>query len=794
MGEAPAQEPAAVPEGTVADFTTSKTRFRRAAIEQHGVIREQGQPVETTWLPRLSRGILKNRFYWPGFPWPRRKVPVLIQSQVSDCGPACLAMVLAYHGLKVGIDGLRREMNCGRNGVSARALLDTARRYGVHGRGVRAGLSELRHLPPGTLLFWKFNHFVVLERATASYVDVVDPALGRRRIPTRTASGAFTGVALEFEPPAVVSGGSPRRWIKRPQANSWRYLTKFFPRHSTWIPVAAASLILLLFNFATPIASYYIVDQPARRSPGAGLDGFGGIAIALVAAYFLLQAVRSLAISSLQTISDKRITLGVLQHLLSLPYDYFVRRNAGDLAMRVRTSLAVRRVLTSSAISTVFDGLLIFVYGTLLTLADAQLALLVMMLALLQAAVVFGSWRHQHHLTATTLDCQAQSESELVELLDGIPTLKAAGLDSVAGERWAHTFADEVNARRRSLRFLAVCTSLSMSLQFSAPLAVLALGALQIGWRTASLGEVVGFSALAMGLFVPLANLVQTGLQVAGLGRTLSRLGDILQAEPEDRALEAMPQQAISGRVEVRSARFTYPGNSAEALSGVTLTAVAGSFIAVVGESGCGKSTLAGLVAALYTPTGGQVLIDGSDTRRIDRVALRRSISFVNQNARLFAGSIGDNIAAGHMAATFNDIVTAADLAGIHADIERLPMRYETMLGPDGAGLSGGQRQRIALARALVRKPRLIILDEATSAVDMETEERIFQRILRLDATVIVVTHRLAAASAADQIIVLDGGKVVQRGRHDELIAEDSAYRALARGTRHEEHPGLQLP
>jgi ATP-binding cassette subfamily B protein len=752
--------------------SSGSARFREEALQAHSANRELGPPVEKARFGRPSRpaGLGDLRL------GARRRfpIPVQFQSQASDCGPVSLMMALWCHGIPVSLEQLRQDTDCGRDGVSARSLLAAARQYGLPGRGVRVSLEGLRNLPSGSILFWQFNHFVVLERATHHEVYIVDPAYGRRRLRTEDVGRLFTGVALEFDAPLrPVSRSSSAEAPPSP----WRHLAYFFPRSKKWLSLTATSLAILVLGLLVPLSSSYVV---AHHGIGGALTPVkAALAVTLSALFFfLLQLVRGIVILKLQTATETRVTLGVFNWLLALPYGFFLRRAPGDLALRVRTGTSVRNVLTASVLSAAFDGVLVAGYLAVFFLVNAEVALWVSLLAAAQIGLMLLAWRPQVYLAADELECEARSNSELNELIEGIGTVKAGGLDEVMGGRWTHSLIEEINAGIRRRRHFTLFSSLVTSVQYIAPLLVLVTSAFKVSAGQLSLGDMTAFTSLSMGVFTPLSGLVLAGFQVAALKAPLTRLGDILDAEPDEAEKTSKSRFDAEADLAARGVQFRYPGTATQVLTDIDLTISAGSFVAFLGATGCGKSTLAMILSGLYRPTAGQVLIGGEALDTIDRASMRRSISFVNQDARIFAGTIRDNITMGAVAVDGYtcDHVRAATIAQIHDEIAAMPMGYETLLGPRGSGLSGGQCQRIVLARALVRCPQILILDEATSALDRITEEKVISNIRKLSCTLLLITHRLATTVDADEICIISNGKIVQRSSHDLLSAQPGAY------------------
>ncbi len=699
------------------------------------------------------------------------RVPYIQQLEAADCGAACLAMISAYHGNAVSLDRARAVTGVNQ-GTDAQSIIRGAEQLGLRGRGVRVELEDVRFLPRGTILHWDFNHFVVLDRVQRRSVDIVDPAYGRRTIPLAGFGKHFTGVALAFEPSET--------FVATPAGRSkvWRYLGKLLSQPGLVARVLVTSITLRVLALALPILTAMVVDRVVPRGDHGLLLVVGTGVGAVLGFQMLASLIRAHLLIELRTKLDTKMTFGFVSHLLSLPYAFFNRRSAGDLLLRVSSNTQIRELLTSSLLSTLLDGALAVGYLVLLLLLSPILAGLTMAAGALQLGVLLVSRHRYARLAAQDLESQARAQSYLVQMLVGIETLKVAGAEDRALEHWANLYIDQLNVSLSRSRMTAVIDSLNGLLATAAPLVLLGAGALLVLDGTISLGAMLATTALATGFLVPLQSLLGSALQLQMLGSYVERIDDVLEAEPEQRAGATAPPR-LTGAIEVSHISFRYGPNDPLVVRDVSVSIAPGSTVAIVGRSGSGKSTLAALLLGLHKPTEGKILYDGYDLAELDHKLLRQQLGMVPQTPFMFSGSIRMNIALSDPSLPLDRIVAAAKRAEIDGDIRAMGMGYETIVADGGASLSGGQRQRLALARALVHDPAVLLLDEATSSLDATTERVVIERLRELRATRIMIAHRLSTIVRADQIIVMQDGRIAETGTHAELVAKRGAYASL---------------
>lgn len=703
----------------------------------------------------------------------RRRVPVVRALAQTDCGAACLAMVLRYHGHEVGLDEVRDAIGIGRDGSDALTLLRTAEAYELRGRGIALDVDGLHHLLPATILHWRFNHFVVFERLARDGVHIVDPGHGRRFVPMTEFRKSFTGVALELQP-------SPSFATYKSEGSAvWSYLGHLFGQRALLTRVMVTSLLLRLFALSLPIFTGLIVDQVVPRGDRSLLLTVGLGLFVVLGFQVLSELIRAHLLLQLRTNLDLRMTLGFIDHLVSLPFAFFQRRSAGDLMMRVNSNTTVRELITSNTLSTLLDGLLVVLYLLLILLASPSLGLLVLGLGLLQVIVFALSRRRYRALMSRDLEVQALSRSYLVELLSGIETLKVAGAETRAVERWSNLYVDEINVSLERGRLSAVVDSVMSGLRAGSPFLILGYGAVMVMDGSLTLGTMLALSALAAGFLTPLATLVSSALQLQLLGSYIERIDDVLGTEPEQERTRVAEAPRLSGRITLEDVCFRYHPQAPLVVRDVSLDIPKGSRVAIVGPSGAGKTTLASLLLGLYTPTSGRILYDGHDLGSMDLRSVRRQFGVVTQKPYLFGSSVRENISLADPGVSLDRVIAAAKLACIHDDIRAMPMGYETLIADGGASLSGGQRQRLALARALLYQPSVLLLDEATSSLDTATEAAITRNLARLRITSITIAHRLSTIRHCDQILVMDGGRLVEQGTHEELLARAGLYAEL---------------
>ena len=723
---------------------------------------------------RPSRGsrisAMWRRLFRPG-------PPVVLQSTATECGAACLSWILTFLGRPTAVAQVRKQLGVGRDGVRPRVFVEAAREFQLRSRCFSVPLEHFSQVQLPAVVHWRFNHFVVVERWSEKGAAIFDPTLGRRRVSPREFSEGFTGIVLTFEPTADFEPGGrlPSAWktFLRPLVGN-----KLVRRLA--LQVLTASLVLQVLGLASPFLIKLLVDYVLPMQ-GVSLMQVIGVGLLLVVlSQTLMSYLRNALLVSLKGRFDEETLLGLLGHLLKLPFLFYAQRTSGDLLTRLGSTMMVREVLANQTLTMILDAGLTITYLAILFAYAPLFGAVALGLGLLQLFFIFLTVNRTRDLLQRNLAAEAEFQSFSVQVLKSIAVIKASAAEDLTLKYWSSLFHRQLNISLERGYLTAFVNAGLGGIRMLAPLALLWLGALQVIEGQMALGTMLALNSIAAAILTPLSQLVTNGHQLHLVGAHLNRVLDVLEAEPEARTGSEQPAPDLDGHVQLTNVHYRYGRGSATILSDLSITIEPGQKVAIVGRSGSGKSTLGCLLLGLFEPTEGQIFYDGMPFSDMDVHQVRRQFGVVLQEPLLFSGPIRENIALNSPAMPLEEIEEAARLAALEEDIQRMPMRYDTWIGEGGSGLSGGQRQRLALARALATRPTLLLLDEATSHLDTATEAIVDENLSRLSCTRIIIAHRLSTVRNADLILVLDHGQIVEQGTHDVLTKKNGLYAALA--------------
>jgi ABC-type bacteriocin/lantibiotic exporter with double-glycine peptidase domain len=697
----------------------------------------------------------------------------------TECGAACLAMVLGFHGHHISVRECREQCGIGRDGTTADVLARTARSYGLGVRAMTLPGADLQGVALPAIAHWNFAHFVVVERHTSRTVDVVDPEAGRRRLSQAEFDAAFTGVVLTFQPGLGFATKQAAR------VKSWGFHLVDLMR-GAGVGRLMGQLLLLsaalqALGLGLPLLTQVALDSVLPQANAGGVRLAGAAMLCFALAQLSAGWLRSQMLLFIEARLDLTMMPAFLQHLLSLPVQFFQQHRSGDLLMRLGNHVVLRDALAHQTLAMVLDSAMLITYGTVLFFGEPTIAAAIMALAGLQIGVYALANGPLRRLTEREVGALAQSQSYVTEMLNAIVTVKACAGEQRLITAWSALFNTYRAAALERSRLSAVVEHTSLGLRMLAPVVLLSIGMDRVLAGTLSAGHLVALNMIAASLLVPLHSLLAASQRLLLASSHFERIMDVRSTRPEQASATGLIEPRLAGRIEMRNVTFRYDPNSAAVLREVTLTIEPGEKVALVGRSGGGKTTLAHLLLGLYPVVTGEIFYDGLPAARIDRRTLRRQFGVVPQDASLFNGSVRQNIALFDADVTLAEIVCAAQIAQVHDDIMAMPMGYETRLADGGGGLSGGQRQRICIARALVRRPTVLLLDEATSHLDTATERALDDALDRMACTRIVIAHRLSTIVNADQIVVIDGGRIDDCGTHQDLLGRCLVYADLVR-------------
>lgn len=687
------------------------------------------------------------------------KFSCVLQSEASECGHACLAMIASAHGMGMGLREIRQRFPTSLRGSRLSELIGMAGHLGMSSRALKLDLKDLSRLKTPCVLHWGMNHFLVLRKVTATHLVVADPARGDVNVGWHEASGLFTGVALELTPTAGFVRRSPAPRVR---------IRSLVGDIRGWVRAAVVVLLLSaalqVFVILSPLFLQWTIDHVLGGSDSQLLVMIGVAFLGITILQSAIGYFRGWVVVSLSTQVGYQWQSGIFAHLLALPVPFFEKRHLGDILSRVGSANHIQRTVTTSFIETLIDGAMALLTLSMMFFYSWKLAIVTMAASLCYLLVRTIVFRRYRNRTEAQLAASARLQSFLMESVRGIQTLKLTGKESHRKASFNNLLHDSISKDASVARIDLAFATLSGLIFGAERVAVIWLGSSLVLGAGFSVGMLVAYLAYREQFSGRVSGLIEKWIEFRMLRLHGERLADVLLSKPE-----VIPSQFTGERsperfdIDVDDVWFRYGEGEPWVVSGCSFRVAEGRSVAIAGASGCGKTTLVKLMLGLLKPQKGHIRVGGVDIANVHPDLLRRSIAAVMQEDQLFAGTIADNIAFGEDdASVFHELVAAAKAAGIHDDIESMPMGYRTLIGDMGSTLSGGQKQRLILARALYRRPELLFLDEATSHLDVKSERIVNAAIANLNITRVIVAHRPETISSADVVLTIQGERIVE--------------------------------